>query len=118
MSFACVGGVLNEKLSDPEKSDIYPTGLSIPDIGSALVDTQGNTLSSASSQTLSSTSSITYPIPARTRQNSGPASDGIEISSVHGDSLDMDSPKPSAIPPPFQVSFRTAFFTNTPNNQK
>jgi pheromone a factor receptor len=108
MSIADVGGAPNDKSSDPEKSDFYPTmsydRLSIPDVGGALADTKGNTPSSASSQTLSSPSSITYPTPARTRQNSESGSDGIGISSVHDGSSDMQSPNPSAIPPPFQVS--------------
>jgi pheromone a factor receptor len=97
MSIADFGGGFNDNSSsDPEKSDFYPTmsygALSIPDVGGLLADTKDGSLSSPSSQTFSSTSSITYPTPAHTRQNSdGP--DSIEISSVH-DSSDIESPNP------------------------
>jgi len=87
MSIGDVGGALNEESSsDPEKSDFYPT---------LSYDPKGNTLSSP---TLSSASSITYPTPS--------SPDGIEISSVHDNSSDMESPNSSRIPPPppFKVS--------------
>lgn len=92
MSIGDVSGVLNEKTlnekADPEMEDFYPTmsygALSIPDVDGALADKKDNNLSSASSQTLSSASSITYPTPARIRENSCP--DSIEISSAHRDS--------------------------------
>ena len=102
MSFGDVGDALNEK-SDPEKEDFYPTmsygAPSIPDVGGALADTKGNNRTSASSQTLSVASSITYPMPARTRQDSRP--DGIEISSVYRDSSYIDSTDPESAVPTF-----------------
>jgi pheromone a factor receptor len=109
MSIGDVGGALNEK-SDPEKEDFCPTmsygALSIPDVDA---DTKGNSLSSASSRTLSTASSITYPTPARMRQDSRP--DGIEISSVHRDSSYIESTDPSAVPtfisPQFQPELNT-----------
>lgn len=100
MSIGDVSGALNGNLSpsDPEKKlDFYPD-LSYGALSSSGNSGGGNTtrvnnslrLSSTPSSTLSLTSvasSIPYPTPARTRQDSA----GIEISSVHRDSSYIES---------------------------
>ena len=87
MSIGDVSGVLNENASsDPEKKlDYYPDlSYGAPDIK---VVNNSSLLSSPSiSSPSSSASSITYPTPARTRQNSG-----IEVSSLHRDSSFVES---------------------------
>ncbi|KAF8809922.1 STE3-domain-containing protein [Phlegmacium glaucopus] len=82
MSIGDVSGALNEK-SDPEKADFYSTlsygALSIADVGNTLGDSKTAVSSPISPASSSSSSSITYPEPVRTRQDSGVS---IEISSV------------------------------------
>jgi len=85
MSIADVGGALNEKSSDPEKADFYPTlsysgRQSIITGDDEIKDDDDGSLSppsSPASTSSSSASSISYSSPSLTRQNSG-----IEVSSI------------------------------------
>ena len=94
LSFGDVGGTLNEKSSDLEKQDFSATlsygEISITDVGGTLADIKGDSMSSLTSPTSSAASSITYPRPTLTRQDSR---DGIEVSSAHRGSTYMESPQ-------------------------
>ena len=79
LSIGDVSGALNETPSNSEKKLDYYPDLSYR----APSDTKVNGVLSSPS---SSASSITYPTPARTRQDSG-----IEVSSVQRDSLYVES---------------------------
>ena len=111
MSIGDVSGALSDSgpisPSDPEKKLDYYPDLSygaLSSNGGTKVNNDSLRLSSfpSSSASLnSSASSVTYPTPARTRQDSG-----IEISSVHRDSLYVEpttsnsSPSESSQPQP------------------
>ena len=105
LSIGDVGGALNQNSpSDPEKKlDYYPDlsygALSASNSGNNTKVNNSLRLSSfpSSAASLSSSaSSIAYPTPARTRQDS----EGIEISSVHRDSACIEpiNHQPTSIP--------------------
>jgi len=99
LSIGDVGGVLNEKSSDFEKRDFCPDlsygELSIADVGGTLADIKDDSVSSLTVPTSSAASSITYPRPTVTRQNSR---DGIEVSSARRGSAHIESPESLAVP--------------------
>nr|AVI69657.1 pheromone receptor [Cyclocybe aegerita] len=100
LSIADVGGTLNEKKAD-EKSEVAfsPTlsygGITLTDVGGTLADYHDGPYSPAPSSGSSSTSSISSPSPAITRQNSDAS---IEISSLRCDSPISSSPASSPAP--------------------
>ena len=87
MSIGDVSGVLNGNASSDleKKLDYYPD-LSYGAPDTKVVNNSSLLSSPSLSSPSSSASSITYPTPARTRQNSG-----IEVSSLHRDSSFVES---------------------------